>query len=192
MGYEKGPDLEKNRKTETIEGRKDRIMACLLEEQVREELGKGLKKQTVLARLATPENRDNLIYILNNLPQESRRLQGRWLNFLLVALVLTVTVQKLYLIAVLLLAAAKLNQFSPLLLLDLIVPAINFYVMRELLRFHRQGYQFMAVLGVLALLRSENRIFPDLYLYLAIIALSIFLLWKMFPASDKLRPSESK
>ncbi len=164
-------------------------MAGLLEEQVREELRKGQKKETILARLATPENRYNLIYILNNLPLESRRLQGRWLNYLLVFLVLTVTAKKIYLIAALLLAAVKLNQFTPLLLLDLIVPAINFYVMRELLRFHRQGYQFMTVLGALALLRGENRIFPDLYLYLAIIALSLFLLWKMFPAGDRLQPS---
>lgn len=162
-------------------------MAELLEEQVREKLGKGQKKETIFARLSTPENRDNLIHILNNLPLESRRLQGRWLNYLLVALVLTVTVKKVYLIAALLLAAVKLNQFTPLLLLDLIVPAINFYVIRELLRFHRQGYQFMAVLGVLALMRGENRIFPDLYLYLTIIVLSFFLLWKMFPVREKIQ-----
>ncbi|WP_457573473.1 hypothetical protein [Desulfolithobacter sp.] len=165
-------------------------MAELLEEQVRKELKKGQKKESILVHLATPENRDNLIHILNNLPLEARRRQGQWLNYLLVTLVLTVTVKKIYLIAVVLLAAVKLDQFTPLLLLDLIVPAINFYVMRELLRFHRQGYQFMAVLGTLALLRGENRIFPDFYLYLSIIALSLFLLWKMFPNKEKLQQSE--
>ena len=165
-------------------------MAELLEEQVRKELKKGQKKESILVHLATPENRDNLIHILNNLPLEARRRQGQWLNYLLVTLVLTVTVKKIYLIAVVLLAAVKLDQFTPLLLLDLIVPAINFYVMRELLRFHRQGYQFMAVLGILALLRGENRIFPDFYLYLSIIALSLFLLWKMFPNKEKLQQSE--
>ena len=61
---------------------------------------------------------------------------------------------------------------------------INFYVLSKIIRFHRQGYQFMVVLGVLALVRPENRISPDLWFYLAIIGLSFFLLKQFFPKTQ--------
>jgi len=99
-----------------------------------------------------------------------------WLNRLLALVILTLTVKALYGIATIQMIALKNSHFSPLLLLDLIVPMVNFYVLNKVIRRQRQGYQYMAVLGLLALLRPENQGQPELSLYLAAIALSALLL----------------
>jgi hypothetical protein len=82
--------------------------------------------------------------------------------------------------------AINTGQFSLLLLLDLIVPMINFYILAKLIRFQRQGYQFMAILGLLALIRPDNHIMPDLAMYLVVSGLSIFLLLRLFPKQQRL------
>ncbi len=157
-----------------------------IEQQVRLELSRGYSKQKISARLSQENNRDDVLFFLNILPEELLRKQYLWVNRLLCLLLLTITVKKLYDMAMLQLTAISTNQFSPLLLLDLIVPAINFYVLSKIFRFHRQGYQFMAVLGMLALLRPENRIQPDLSLYIIIIGLSALLFLRLFPKNRKI------
>ena len=160
-------------------------MADPLEQQVLGELKKGSGKQHILKKLATLDNRDDLVWYLNHFPTGKGRKDNLWINWLLIIVLLTLTVKKLYFMALIQLNAVAVNQFSPLLLLDLIVPAINFYVLSKIIRFHRQGYQFMAVLGVLALVRSENRVMPDLAMYLVIIGLSVFLLLRLFPKQER-------
>jgi hypothetical protein len=157
-----------------------------IEQLVRLELSRGHSKQEILTRLSQENDRDEVLFLLNILPEEQLRRQHLWLNRLLCLLLLAITVKKLYDMAMLQLAAISTNQFSPLLLLDLIVPMINFYVLSKILRFHRQGYQFMAVLGVLALLRPENRMQPDLSLYIIIVGLSVLLLLRLFPKNRKI------
>ncbi len=161
-------------------------MADALEQQILGELKKGTGKPALLKKLDTKDNHDDLVWYLNHLPTGKGRKDCQWINWLLVIVLLALTVKKLYFMAMVQLNAAAINQFSPMLLLDLIVPAINFYVLSKIIRFHRQGYQFMAVLGVLALVRPENRIVPDLALYLIIISLSIFLLLRLFPKQDRI------
>ncbi len=63
---------------------------------------------------------------------------------------------------------------------------INFYVLSKIIRFRRQGYQFMIVLGVLAFVQPENRAQPDLTLYLCITSLSILLLLRLFPKKGRI------
>jgi len=157
------------------------------EQLVRKELGRGHKKQEILARLSKKGDSDDLVFYLNNLPEEQQRRQYLWVNRLLCLLLTVLTVGKLYVMARLQLAAMGSGQFSPLLLIDLIVPIINFYVLSKILRFQRQGYQFMIVLGVLAFVRPENRAQPDLTLYLCITALSILLLLRLFPKKDRIQ-----
>lgn len=156
------------------------------EQLVRKELGQGHKKQEILARLSKKGDRDDLVFYLNSLPEERQRKQYLWVNRLLCLLLTVLTVGKLYVMARLQLAAMSSGQFSPLLLIDLIVPMINFYVLSKIIRFHRQGYQFMIVLGALAFVRPENRAQPDLTLYLCITALSILLLLRLFPKKDRI------
>jgi hypothetical protein len=161
-------------------------MADPLEQQVVEELKNNTAKKNILKKLATPENREDLIWYLNHYPSGNARKEGLWINRFLVAVLLVLTVKKLYFIAMVQLNAAAIHQFSPLLLLDLIVPAINFFVLYKIIRFQRQGYQFMAVLGLLALVRPENRIMPDLAMYLVVTGLAIFLLLRLFPRQENL------
>ncbi len=161
-------------------------MADPLEQQVLGELKKGAGKKTILKKLETEENRDDLVWYLNHLPTGRGRKENQWLNWLLVLVLLAVTVNKLYFMAILQLKAMAVDLFTPMLLLDLIVPAINFFVLSKIIRFHKQGYQFMTVLGVLALVRPENRVMPNLAMYLVIIGLSVFLLQRMFPKKDKI------
>jgi len=158
-----------------------------IEQLVRQELRQGHKKQEILAMLSKKGDRDDIIFYLNNLPEEQQRRRYLLINHLLCLLLTVLTVGKLYVMAMLQLAAMDSGQFSPLLLIDLIVPMINFYVLSKILRFHRQGYQFMIVLGVLAFVRPENRVQPDLILYLCVTALSVFLLLRLFPKKEKIQ-----
>lgn len=162
-------------------------MADPLEQQVLGELKKGTGKLNVLKKLETEDNREDLVWYLNHLPTGKGRKNHQWINWLLIIVLLALTVKKLYFIALIQMNAAAVNQFSPMLLLDLVVPAVNFFVLNKIIRFQRQGYEFMTVLGVLALVRAENRVMPDLALYLVIISLSVFLLLRMFPKKERLK-----
>jgi len=162
-------------------------MADPLEQQVLSELKKGTGKQNVLNKLETKDNRDDLVWYLNHLPTGKGRKDHQWINWLLVIVLLTLTVMKLYEIARLQLKAMHYDMFSPMLMLDLVVPAVNFFVLNKIIRFQRQGYEFMTVLGVLAMVRAENRVMPDLAMYLVIIGLSVFLLLRMFPKNERVK-----
>ena len=162
-------------------------MADPLEQQVLGELKKGTGKLNVLKKLETEDNREDLVWYLNHLPTGKGRKNHQWINWLLIIVLLALTVKKLYFIALIQMNAAAVNQFSPMLLLDLVVPAVNFFVLNKIIRFQRQGYEFMTVLGVLAMVRAENRVMPDLALYLVIISLSVFLLLRMFPKKERLK-----
>ena len=161
-------------------------MADPLERQVLAELKSGMAKKNILSKLETKDNHDDLVWYLNYYPTGWGRQQNFLINWLLVILLLALTIKKLYFIAMVQLNALAVNQFSPLLLVDLIVPAVNFFILSKIIRFNRQGYQFMAVLGVLALVRADNRVMPDLAMYLVIIGLSIFLLLRLFPKQERI------
>ncbi len=158
-----------------------------LELLIRRELAAGRDKKIILRELARNHDRDEVLYHLNNLPDTESLRRYFWPGRLLCLLLFGITVKKLYDMALVQLAAAAAHQFSPLLFLDLIVPAINFYILTKLWRFERQGYLFMIILGVLALVRPENRIQPDLWIYLAIIALSLFLFKRLYPKDKFLK-----
>ena len=162
-------------------------MADPLEQQVLGELKKGTGKLNVLKKLETKDNRDDLVWYLNHLPTGKGRKDHQWLNWLLIIVLLALTLMKLYEIARLQLKAMNHDMFTPMLMLDLVVPAVNFFVLNKIIRFQRQGYEFMAVLGVLALVLEENRHTPYLDMYLIIIVLSVFLLLRMFPKKERVK-----
>jgi hypothetical protein len=158
-----------------------------LEQLIRQELRQGHSKKSILSRLSTEYDRNDLLFYLNTFPDEQQRRQNLWINHFLCILLLVVTLKKLYFMAMLQITAIATEQFSILLLLDLIVPMINFYVLSKLIHFHRQGYQFMTALGLLALVRPENRVMPDLAMYLVVTALAAFLLLRLFPNQERLK-----
>ncbi len=157
-----------------------------LEQQVRAELKKGRSKKNILNALATEENKEDLTWYLNQYPTGVKRQKALWLNYFLILILLVLTAKKLYFIALMQLNAISIDQFSPLLLVELLVPAINFYFLIKLFHFYRQSYQVVAVLALLALVRPENRIMPDVIGYLIIITLFIFLFKYLFPKQEKL------
>ena len=162
-------------------------MADPLEQQVLGELKKGTGKLNVLKKLETKDNRDDLVWYLNHFPTGKGRKDHQWINWLLIIVLLVLTIKKLYFMALVQMNAAAVNQFSPMLLLDLVVPAVHFFVLSKMIRFQRQGYEFMTVLGVLAMVRAENRVMPDLAMYLVIIGLSVFLWLRMFPKKERVK-----
>ena len=162
-------------------------MIDALEKQVLSELNKGTGKQNILKNLETADNRDDLVWYLNHFPTGKGRKDHQWINWFLIIVLLALTLMKLYEIARLQIKAMSHDMFTPMLLLDLVVPAVHFFVLSKMIRFQRQGYEFMTVLGVLALVREENRLMPDLGMYLVIIGLSVFLLLRMFPKKERVK-----
>lgn len=160
-------------------------MAEALEKQVEQLLQAGEGKKTILTRLATDKTRGRLLTILNNKSLLSRRQRYMWFNLALAGALLYVTLKRL-------LAISAAGHFDFYLLADFIVPTINFYVLREILRFHRIGYQLLTVLTVLALVYPANRVLPDLLVHLAMIATAIVLHLRLFPKNELLTATGSK
>ncbi len=145
-----------------------------LEQQVRELLFQGLSKQEVYDRLATYNNRDELRYLLNNLPAPEPRRKYLYLNIILISMLGIITARKLY-------TLWGIDTFSIFTLFILVVPTINIYLMRELMLFHRTGFQFTAILCAISLLNSENRMLPEIVFIPLIVALAGFLYFKLYP-----------
>ncbi len=145
-----------------------------MEQQVRELLFQGLSKQEVYDRLATYNNRDELRYLLNNLPAPEPRRKYLYLNIILISMLGIITARKLY-------TLWGIDTFSIFTLFILVVPTINIYLMRELMLFHRTGFQFTAILCAISLLNSENRMLPEIVFIPLIVALAGFLYFKLYP-----------
>ncbi|MDH3329967.1 MAG: hypothetical protein OEM01_12095 [Desulfobulbaceae bacterium] len=152
-------------------------MSKSLDKQVEELLRTGKGKNKIYTQLQTPENRAKLIFYLNNKSTLARRKEFMWINLFLCAALLGMTVKRL-------LAISFTGHFDFYLFFDFIVPTINFYVLREILLFQRNGYQFLAILTGLALLYQQNRILPDLLINLGMIALAVFLYFRIFPKEE--------
>lgn len=154
-------------------------MAKALDKQVEELLQEGMSKETIFKKLNNSDNRAKLIFFLNNKSLVSRRKTYMWINLLLSAMLLGMTLKRL-------LAISASSHFDFLLLFDFIVPTIHFYILRELLLFQRTGYQFLAVLTGLGLLYHQNRVMPDILINISMILLAVFLYVKMFPKNELL------
>jgi hypothetical protein len=159
-------------------------MAAELEKQVERLLRQGDGKEKIYQRLEREENRSALIFHLNNLSLPRDRRKYQVLNLVLATLLLFVTSKKL-------IAAFAFGVLDLWLLLMLVVPIINLFVLRQILRFRRLGYQFLFVLSLLALLQPENH-HPQEALLLALMSgLSGFLYLRLFPRQRMLRPREA-
>ena len=102
-------------------------MAKALDKQVEELLQEGMSKETIFKKLKTPDNSAKLVFFLNNKSLISRRKTYMWMNLLLAAMLLGMTLKRL-------LAISASSHFDFLLLFDFIVPTIHFYILRELLQ----------------------------------------------------------
>lgn len=154
-------------------------MSKYLENRIEQELLAGKNRTEIRDRLKNTEEPRALLFHLNNISHPARRKKYQYLNLLLAAVLTFVTFKKL-------LGIFAFGRFDLFLLLSLVVPVVNFYLLREILRFHRIGYQFLFVLSILSLLHPESHFLQEIALQGLLIALSGFLYFRMFPKKEQL------
>lgn len=154
-------------------------MQQLLEKKIKNLLKQKLSKKKILSELGTEQNQNELLHMLNNLPAPDRNQKLLPLRVFLILLLLLLTIKQFLFV--------YLHENSSIaLMLGLIGPFIHIYIVRELLRGHRLGYQILPLLSILALFRPENRIMPDMLMYLAMALISgVLLLW-LFPKKERI------
>ena len=161
-------------------------MAKKLSEKIDRLLREGKGKSQVWQSLKGSENHEQLLFQLNDQPTLKRRQTYLLLNMPLAAILLIMTCMKLF-------AAASIGQANLYFFLSLIVPIINIYVLKKILRFQRTGYQYLFVLSVLALFQPENHQFLEVTLLGVMLFLSGFLYLRMFPKEEIIRlPQKAK
>lgn len=156
-------------------------MANPLEKQIDAMLQNGESKKSIYTKFDNPDTRVRAIFFLNNKSLLSRRHKYMWINLLLGIALLGMTLKRL-------LAIADAGHFDFYLLADFIVPTINFYILREIFLFHRTGYQFLVVLTILSLFYEQNRVVPDIFINMGLIAVAAFLYIKLFPKDELIKP----
>jgi len=149
-------------------------MADATEKKVEELLLQGLNRRQIFIQLQNSTPARKLIFFINNSALPGDRKKFQLLNLLLVLLFTFITAKKL-------LAIFSFGMMGITLILSLVVPVVNIYVLREILRFRRIGYQFLFVLSLLSLLQPENHFLIETILFVVIGAISAFLYLKMFP-----------
>jgi hypothetical protein len=152
-----------------------------LEKEIKRLLQKNQSKKMIYKTLATDINRHELIHLLNNLPLGERRKKTFFITLFLVILLAMLTLKQCLYI--------YLHENSTVsIILGFIGPIIHLYIMRELLLNHRLAYQLLPLLSILSLLRPENRIIPDIYMYICMAVLSGILYLFLFPKSALIDP----
>ena len=161
-------------------------MAEPLEKQIEAMLQNGEGKKAIFTKFDNPDVRARLLFYLNNKSLISRRHKYMWINLFLGVTLLAMTIRLLLGVA----DTISQGGVGWYLLAEFIVPTINFYILRELFLFHRTGYQFLVILTSLSLFYSSNRVMPELFINLGMIALGAFLYLKLFPRNEILKVVE--
>ena len=154
-------------------------MRQTFEKEIKALLHKNQSKKTIYKTLATDSNKYELTHLLNNLPLENRRKNTLPITLFLLLLLILLTIKQF--LFMYLQANSNVS-----LILGLIGPMIHIYIIRELMLSHRLAYQVLPLLSILALFRPENRILPDMYMYIGMAALSGLLYLFLFPKSEQL------
>ncbi|MBU0481537.1 MAG: hypothetical protein KKG47_10575 [Proteobacteria bacterium] len=146
-------------------------------------LGEGKTKDQVWRNLKETENQEELVFLLNDLPTLKNRRAFLLLNLPLCALLVIMTGMKLF-------AAVAIGQINYLFFLAMVVPMINVYLLKKILRFRRTGFLYLFVLSFLSLFQPENHRLLEVVLLGVILFLSGFLYLKMFPKKERLKSPE--
>lgn len=154
-------------------------MQYTLEKEIKSRLRNSQSKKQIYKALSTDTNEGELLHLLNNFPSQEKRRKTLIINWFLLLLLALLTIKQCLFIYL-------QGRFDIAAILALIGPMIHFFIMRELLIGHRLGYQLLPVLSILALFRPENRISPDMYMYMCMAALSSLLYLILFPKNDQL------
>jgi len=153
-------------------------MSKSLEQEVEELLTQGVKKKDIFRKLGKGDvkTKSKVLFYVNNMTTPAKKNTYQYLNFFIVILLAFVTANKLIAIFV----AFSMTGFM-MTLLNLIVPAVNIHVMREVLRFRRLGYQFLVVISLLSLLQPQNHAAREMTIFVITACGAAFLYLKIFP-----------
>ncbi|MCB2183177.1 MAG: hypothetical protein KQH63_14185 [Desulfobulbaceae bacterium] len=152
-------------------------MADIIEKEIEGLLINGQNKKEIWRKYKNHEEQHKALFYLNNLSNPTDRKKFLLLNLILVIFLTFITAKKL-------LTALSFGSVDLYLFLGLVVPTINIYVLREILKFHKTGYKFLFILSILSLVQPENHHIQELFILTVMIVLSGFLHQKMFPAKD--------
>jgi hypothetical protein len=155
-------------------------MAKELTKKVEHLLREGKTKDQVWRNLKGNENHEKLVFQLNDQPTLKNRQTFLLLNLPLAALLLIMTGIKLF-------AAMSIGQANYLFFLSLVVPMINIYVLKKILRFRRNGYQYLFVLSFLSLFQPENHRLIEIMIIGIMLFLSGFIYLRMFPKKERIK-----
>lgn len=150
------------------------------EEKIEHLLGQGKSRKAILTMLENREEAGRLLFSVNNISRPQDRSKYQVHNLVLALVLAFVTTRKLITIF-------SYGAVDLVLLISLVAPVINIYLLREILRFRRIGYQFLSVLSLLALLLPENYFLPEAGLQLLMAGLAGFLYLRMFPGKEMVR-----
>ena len=153
-------------------------MSKSLEREVEELLTQGVKKKDIFHKLGTGDEKakSKVLFYINNMTTPEKKKAYQYINFFLVILLAFITANKLIAIFV----AFQMTGFM-MTLLNLIVPAVNLHVMREILRFRRLGYQFLVVISILSLLQPENHAPREMSIFVILACGAAYLYFKIYP-----------
>ena len=157
-----------------------------LNTQIDSLLAKGNDRFEIWKRLKNKENKVALRHYLNNKALLKDKRTYRYLNIFLSLILLFVTVGKILGVV----ADIRLAK-GIYILIFLIEPAVNMYILKEIVFFKRTGYQFLFIISLLSLLYQGNREFPAVLFTVAMILISTFLYIKIF-SKKKLVPAPVK
>ena len=154
-------------------------MRQTLEKEIKALLKKRQSKKEIYKILVTETNGTELTNLLDNLPLYRRKKNTFIITLFLVVLLTLLTIKQGLFI--------YLHDNSTVsLILGCVGPIIHVYIIRELLLSHRLAYKLLPLLSILALFRQENRIIPDMYMYMGMAVLSGLLYFFLFPKKELL------
>lgn len=156
-------------------------MADSLEKKIEALLQQGMTRQQIYSKLQGQHAKGKLAFQVNNTSRPSLRKKYLLPTLLLAGLLTFITFKKLLVIVL----TSDLSLL--LLLLSMIVPVINIYVLREVLRFRRTGYQFLTVISLLGLLHPENHFPQEMSILVIQATIAAFLYLTIFPSKEALK-----
>jgi hypothetical protein len=140
---------------------------------VERKIVEGVSPEEIVASFNEPEEKEEAEYWVVNTASLGDRRRFLVLNILLSALLGFVTLKKIMVLF-------AMGRFDFLMLFSLVVPCINLYLLGEIMKYRRMGYQLLAFLSLLSLVNAENREMPELIIMPCMAALAFFLYHRMF------------
>ncbi len=152
-------------------------MADRLEVLVDRLLTQGLSKHEIRNRLSDHEA-DGLDFLLSSRPYPEDAARYRLVNWIIILLLAVVTLKKIAI-------ALGYGPMGISTLAGLVVPGINIYILKEISRFRRMGYQFLMIIAPISLINAENRQLPEL-VFMPVLAMAAgFMFWRLFYTREK-------